>query len=125
MAPLFIQGTNITLTTYLNKEQGVFEFLGRSRPENVIEYFEPVFAWFDKYQQDPNDQTLVDFKLEYYNSSSAKVLLRLLVRFEDFYKKGMNIKVNWYYPESDEDILESGEDYASLVDVPFNFIEVE
>lgn len=125
MTPLIIEGTDITFSTLLDKEEGIFEFAGRSRPENVVSYFEPIFEWFEEYKSNPNPETIVRFKLEYYNSSSAKVILRLLVKFEEFKKEGINIKVNWYYPESDEDILESGEDYESLVDIPFEFIETE
>lgn len=125
MAPLIIEGTDITFSTVLDKEHGIFEFSGRSRPENVVSYFEPIFQWFDAYKLEPNPETTVNFKLEYYNSSSAKVILRLLVKFEELKKAGLNIQINWYYPESDEDILESGEDYESLVDIPFKFIETE
>lgn len=125
MIPLIVDGTDITFSTVLDKDQGLFEFSGRSRPENVVSYFEPIFNWFDQYKSDPNSETIINFKLEYYNSSSAKVILRLLVKFEEFQKDGMDIKIHWYYPESDEDILESGEDYDSLVDIPFKFIEVE
>jgi len=119
-----VQGSDVILTTILDKDKGVFELSGRSRPENVSGYFEPIFSWFDEYSKNPNQETIIDFKLEYYNSSSAKVLLRLFVKFEEFHANGMNIKINWHYPSNDEDILESGEDYASLVEVPFDFLEI-
>lgn len=124
MKPLEIQGSDVTLTTILDKEKGIFEFTGRSRPENVLGYFEPIFAWLEEYKQDPNPQSIFNFKLEYYNSSSAKVLLRLFVKFEEYYNDGMDIKIHWHYPANDEDILESGEDYASLVKLPFTFHEL-
>jgi hypothetical protein len=31
---------------------------------------------------------------------------------------------NWYYEVGDEDILERGEYFSSILDVPFNFIKV-
>ncbi len=122
MIPLIVEGNEVTLTFNLNKELGIFEFSGRSRPENVMSFFEPIFEWFDDYAKNPNPETIIKFKLEYYNSSSAKVILRLLVRFEEMFKQGVNIKVQWCYRENDEDILESGEDYATLVEVPFEFL---
>lgn len=125
MAPLIIEGSDITFSTTLDRDNGHFEFFGRSRPENVVSYFEPIFEWFEEYKNNPLPETIIRFKLEYYNSSSAKVILRLLVKFEEYTKQGLDFKVYWYYPESDEDILESGEDYESLVDVPFKFIELE
>jgi len=38
---------------------------------------------------------------------------------------GTEVKVNWYYEEDDEDMLEAGEDYQAIIDLPFKMIEVE
>jgi len=123
MNPLVINGTEVSLEVRLDKAEGIFHFLGKSRPENVVNFFEPVFSWFEEYGVEPNQETNILFKLEYFNSSSAKVLLRLLVLFEEIHAKGNQIKVSWFYHPNDEDMLESGEDFASLVDVPFEFFE--
>lgn len=125
MSPLIIKGTETTLTVTLDKANGIFEFSGKSRPENVSDFFEPIFNWFDGYEKQPNQETLVNFKLDYYNSSSAKVLLRLLVRIEELAENGVRSKIHWYYRSNDEDMKESGEDYASLVSVPFEFFMME
>lgn len=123
MNPLFIKATDTTFQVNLNKVDGIFEFSGKSRPENVVSFFEPIFDWFKKYEDNPNSETIVCFNLEYFNSSSAKVLLRFLVCLEEMSRKGINIKILWKYRANDEDILETGEDYASLVEVPFEFME--
>jgi hypothetical protein len=124
MNPLLIKPTDVSLSISMDKEQGIFEFAGKSRPENAIDFFEPVFNWFDNYISNPNPITVITFKLEYYNSSSAKVLLRLLVRFEQLMERGHEVKVHWFYRLNDEDILESGEDFSTLVNVPFEFIQL-
>ncbi|HAN00290.1 MAG TPA: nuclear pore complex subunit [Marinilabiliales bacterium] len=124
MNPLIIRGTETTIGVILDKANGLFEFSGKSRPENVVDFFEPIFNWIDGYEKSPNDETIFSFKLDYYNSSSAKVLLRLLVRLEEIFEKGNKLKVHWYYRGNDEDMRESGEDYATLVTLPFEFIEM-
>lgn len=124
MNPLLIKPTDVSLSISMDKEKGIFEFAGKSRPENAVDFFEPVFNWFDNYISNPNPITVISFKLEYYNSSSAKVLLRLLVRFEQLMGKGHEVKVHWFYRPNDEDILESGEDFSTLVNVPFEFIQL-
>jgi len=121
MDPLFIKETDTTFKVVLDKANGIFEFTGRSRPENVVSFFEPIFDWFKEYETNPNTETIVSFNLDYFNSSSAKVLLRFLVLLESMNQKGLDVKIQWLYKENDEDILETGEDYASLVDVPFEF----
>ena len=122
MDPLFIKETDTTFKVTLDKANGIFEFTGRSRPENVVSFFEPIFDWFKKYEADPNPETIIRFNLDYFNSSSAKVLLRFLVHLESMFQNGLDVKIHWLYKENDEDILETGEDYASLVDVPFEFV---
>jgi hypothetical protein len=124
MDPLKLNGTETTIGVLLDKANGIFEFSGKSRPENVIGFFEPIFTWIESYELEPNPETVFSFKLDYYNSSSAKVLLRLLVRLEDMLVRGHDVKIHWYYRNSDEDMRESGEDYATLVSVPFEFIEL-
>jgi hypothetical protein len=124
MNPLLIKPTDVSFSIVLDKERGVFEFAGKSRPENAIEFFEPVFKWFDNYIADPNPMTQIVFKLDYYNSSSAKVLLRLLVRLEQLVEIGNNVKIHWCYRKNDEDIIESGEDFSTMINIPFEFIEL-
>jgi hypothetical protein len=33
--------------------------------------------------------------------------------------------VNWFYEEEDEDMLEAGEDYDAIIDLPFKLIATE
>ena len=125
MEPLIIEGTETTLQVDLIKSEGLFKFEGRSRPENIASFFEPIFDWFNKYETDPNPETIIQFNLDYFNSSSAKVLLRLFVRIEEMFEKGLSVKVHWQYLSNDEDLLEAGHDFSSVVKVPFEFIEIE
>jgi hypothetical protein len=60
-------------------------------------------------------------QLEYFNTSSSKSLLDLFKRFE----KLSTVEIHWHYDSDDEDMLEAGEDYDHIVEVPFRFIEVE
>ena len=40
------------------------------------------------------------------------------------HKAKNEVEVNWYYEEDDEDMLEAGEDYESIIRVPFKMIEI-
>ena len=53
---------------------------GRSIPENSIELYKPLNEWLDQYASAPKPATVVDMKLEYFNTSSSKCIL-------DFFKK--------------------------------------
>ncbi|MGC9471302.1 MAG: DUF1987 domain-containing protein [Bacteroidales bacterium] len=104
---------------------GAISFSGRSITENAVEFFEPVKNWVEGYLQDPQPETVVNIKLEYFNSSSARMILDILQKLLNVGKNGSRLVINWYYEEGDDDILERGEYYASILDINFNFIEYE
>ena len=104
--------------------EGTIKIKGRSIHENVINFFKPVENWVSEYIKDPAEITSVDLNLEYFNSSSAKVLIHLLQKITYVQLKHKKFIFNWYYEEGDEDILERGEYFASILDVPFNFIKM-
>ncbi len=41
------------------------------------------------------------------------------------HKKGGTVEISWYYEEDDEDMFEAGEDYQSIINIPFKMIEME
>jgi hypothetical protein len=97
---------------------------GRSIHENVTDFFSPVEEWVTGYIVDPADVTIVDMNLEYFNSASAKVFIHLLQKITYVALKHKKFIFNWYYEEGDEDILERGEYFASVLDVPVNLIKI-
>jgi hypothetical protein len=104
---------------------GIIKIRGRSIHENVTDFFKPVHHWIDEYIKDPADLTCVDMILEYFNSASAKVFIQLLQKLTYVKLKNKKLIFNWYYEDGDEDILERGEYFASVLDVPFNFIKIK
>ena len=119
-----IEGTPKTPTISLNSETGTIEIKGRSIPENSIEFYKPIVDWLDEYAKAPKEKTVVSIQLEYFNTSSSKCILDVFKKLENI-KKGKNdVVINWYYEEDDEDMLEAGEDYESIIKVPFKMIEI-
>lgn len=106
----------------LNPE-GFIKIRGRSIQENVAEFFEPVDDWITEYVKDPADVTSVDLVLEYFNSASARVFITLFQKITWVSLRHKKFIFNWYYEDGDEDILERGEYFASVLDVPINFIK--
>ncbi len=103
---------------------GSIKIRGRSIHENVTDFFEPVEAWITGYIINPADVTRVDINLEYFNSASAKVFIHILQKITYVSLKNKKFVFYWYYEEGDEDILERGEYFASVLDVDFNFIKL-
>ncbi len=122
MEVINIKGTEDTPSVTLDKEKGIFEIAGRSLPEDVSMFYEPILKWIDEYAQAPNPETVVTFKLEYFNTASSKVLLDVLLKFEEIMDNGNNVSVKWNYREDEDDMLEAGEEYADIVSIPFDYV---
>jgi len=125
MDPIVIEGTSKTPSVNFNASTGVLELKGRSIPENSIEFYKPLIEWIEKYGATPQAKTVVNVQLEYFNTSSSKCILDVFKRLEAIANNGHDVVINWHYEEDDEDMLEAGEDYQSIIKVPFKMIEVE
>lgn len=125
MDTIKINSTEDTPRIILDAENEVFEISGMSLPEDVNLFFEPVLAWIEDYAAKPNPETVFCFKLTYFNTASSKLILDILFKLEEMFEDGHTVKVHWYYPEDDEDMRESGEEYSELVDLPFELISYE
>ena len=122
MEVINITGTDDTPNVILDKENGKFEISGRSLPEDVNMFYEPILKWIDGYADDPSDKTEFHFKLEYFNTASSKVILDILLKFEEIVENDNAVVIKWHYHEEEEDMLEAGEEYADIVEIPFDYI---
>ena len=104
---------------------GKIKFKGRSIPEDVSLFYEDILDWIIAFASSPPALTEVDIEMEYLNSGTSKYMLRLLKKLKEVDNDGYDLKINWVYEEGDDDILERGEYYASILDLKINFIEVE
>ncbi len=119
METIKIQGTEDTPRIILDADKELLEISGRSLPEDVAAFYEPVLNWLNEYSESPNEKTVFNFKLTYFNTASSKLLLDILMKLEELHDKGNDVLIRWHYPEDDEDMEEAGEEYADIVDVPF------
>jgi len=124
MESLLIEGTAKTPNIRFDGNQGLIEIKGRSIPENSIEFYKPLVDWLDLYSQSPKQTTKVNIQLEYFNTSSSKCILDVFKKLESIHKSNREVVINWYYEEDDEDMLEAGEDYESIIRIPFKMIEI-
>jgi SiaC family regulatory phosphoprotein len=124
MESISIEGTPKTPTVNFDATTGIIEVKGRSIPENSIEFYRPLVEWLEEYSKEPQNVTTVNIQLEYFNTSSSKCILDVFKKLEAIKKARNEVVINWYYEEDDEDMLEAGEDYESIIRIPFKMIEV-
>ena len=124
MKELVIEKTVKTPYVNFDAQSGILKIIGRSIPENPEEFYSKLFNWVHEYFKSPQNETLVNVQLEYINSGSSKFILDFFQLFQEYTAKGHNCKINWYYEEDDEAVLELGKHYQNIIDVPFKLIEI-
>jgi len=119
MESIKLRGTDDTPTVTLDKESRLFLISGRSLPEDVTAFYQPIVDWVNSEIPQIDGPIVFTFKMNYFNTASSKLLLDILIALETMYENGKDIVVHWFYDEDDEDMLEAGEEYADIVEVPF------
>ena len=125
MAPIKIEGTPKTPSVNFEESTGILELRGRSIPENSIEFYKPLIDWIDRYSRTAQQATVLRVQLEYFNTSSSKCILDLFKKLEQVRSAGNDVSVLWHYEAEDEDMLEAGEDYQAIINIPFKMIQIE
>lgn len=102
---------------------GELSISGQSLPENVALVYASVLDWIKEYVKNPAMETVLTFKMKYYNTASSKMFFSIIKELNNLYKMGMNVEIFWHYQEDDTDMLDAGEYFKDLVEIPFNFIQ--
>ena len=116
---IFIEGTNQTPLIHFDTEENIFKISGRSLPEDVNKFYNPIREWITDYVKNPNSDTELVFDLEYFNSSSARIIVKMLVELERIKETNNKIKVIWQYKEEDELMYDRGIEIQSVLRLPF------
>ena len=119
---LDIKATNDTPRVLFDSENDIFEISGRSLPEDVVTFYQPVIDWLDEYKNFPNEKTEFVFKYIYFNTATSKLVQDILFKLEQIYESGNEVVVIWYYEQDDEDMMDLGEEFREYVEVPFELI---
>jgi hypothetical protein len=126
MENLNIEEGDKTPSFNFNAQSGILEIAGRSWPEHVLQIYAPAFKWVEEYSQNPAPKTIVNLRMEYFNTSSAKIVLDLLKKIDNtLSQKGHPVEINWYFEADDPDLKEHGVIIKNILQSPVNLIEVE
>jgi len=112
MDNLFINRTKTTPEINFDCSHHVLNITGKSYPENISEFYGPIFAWLEEYLSLVDSKSItINIHLTYFNSTSSKVLLDLFDLLDEAVDDGKHISINWIYDEDDPDALEFGEEF--------------
>jgi hypothetical protein len=118
---LFIEATELTPRVLFNLSEGEFAITGKSLPESGEQFYQPILDWLDNSLNATADKVKMHIALDQMNISSSKMILFILYKLKNLKEAGKSVSVWWYHAEEDSDMLEVGEDYEFMVDLPFRF----
>lgn len=97
---------------------GNISISGKSMMEDAALYFRPAQDWLTRFLAEKPKAVEVEMDLSYFNSSSAKQLLKLLMAIDSSDADG---SVVWIFPEDNDVLLERGEELQAMLDMPFQY----
>ena len=109
-------------TVSFNAETGVCELKGESYLEKTAEFYDRLLSWLDEYMTEVNKPITFNFRLTYFNTSSSKRILYLLLKLKEYEDNGGEVDTNWYYDEDDTDMEEEVEDFRIISNLEINAI---
>jgi len=119
---LLKEKTGSTPLVLIDESNNYMYFEGESFHENVLEFYTDIYKWASAYLKTEFKNFTFDCELKYFNSSTAKFLLNLLLDMDES-NNAKNITVNWITTKDNSIIIEAGEDFRDeLENLTFNFV---
>jgi len=122
METIFIKSTDVSPEVIFNPAEKKYSISGWSRPESPSKFFAPVKKWIEDYGKKYLNNATVEFRIEYFNTPSARVLRDILDQLQELHTSGIIINVNWYY-DDDSSKEEFEYEFAQGLTLPIKFIE--
>lgn len=106
-------------------DKGEFSLEGESYPEDVRAFYDAPMGQFYDWLASSSGPVRFEFKLVYFNSSTAKVIMDLMEHLEEAASGGRECVIEWYHAEDDDNIRELGEEFAEdLGSARFRLVEM-
>ena len=122
MEAIFIKATDVSPEVIFSPADKKYSISGWSRPESPSKFYAPVMKWINDFGDKQLEGSTINFRIEYFNTPSARVLREILDQLEGLHKKGVKVSVNWYY-DDDSSKEEFEYEFAQGLTIPINFIE--
>ncbi len=114
-----INATNKTPEVHFDGNKGYFSISGKSYPENVKAFYDQLIDYLKKYKENPVENTVLEFNWLYYNTSTSKMIIELLLLSEDI---SGNVELRWV-AEKDLDLMaQKGKELNEVLDLDMKII---
>ena len=118
MSELIVSATASTPEVEYSVKSLVQRITGVSTPVDSVEFYSPIIQWVNQNVDALPENSVFEFELNYFNSSSMKALVWLLQQIEELILSGKKWSIQWIIVEDDEFMEEAAEAMQTLLEVP-------
>ena len=124
MEPLVIEESGECPGINFNGDSGIFSISGKSYPENVNDFYKPVFDYLEAYKKAPKEKTVLEFNWIYFNTATSKIIIKLILALKALKDMNNTVEIRWICKKTDELMVEKGEEIKEVIDIDFHIVYV-
>jgi len=115
--------TTSTPYVLVDEEKGYMKLEGRCFHENVGAFFNEINDWLTQYLATDFGTFTFDNAISYFNSSTTKLMLTMLLKMDRYASAENKIIVNWITTGDNDIMVECGEDFEEeMENLEFNIV---
>ncbi len=107
---------------HFRAESGECEISGESFPEKTAEFYDLLITWLKQYMEEVKGPIDFSIRLSYFNTSSSKRILEILILLQKYSEDGGRVKSRWHYDPEDLDMEEDIEDLKVISKLPLEMV---
>lgn len=114
--------TGSTPYVLIDEDQHYMRFEGESFSKNIIALFGEISQFLSDYLSSDFEKFTFDCELKYFNSSTAKLLLNIILGIDEV-AADREVVINWITTADDDINIECGEDFQEDIEnAQFNIV---
>lgn len=103
--------TTSTPYVLIDEENSYMKMEGKCFHEKAAEFFRDINNWLDRYLATDFGTFTFDNEINYFNSSTTKLLLNMLLKMDEHSTPENKVVVNWITTAKNDIMIECGEDF--------------
>lgn len=125
MNNLIIERSVETPEINFNSQTGVLKVSGRAYSGDITQYYKQMSAWLEEYLKEPQQTTVIELQLDYYNSVFIKLLFYFFERSKDVLQSNKKLVIKWFHQKDDEESIEDALRISKIISFPIEIVELD